>query len=101
VKKRNEKKHWRNMFLERFLNVKDWAKKTTQYLLRRTYQNKFLPFKAWANKRILPRIKKGTKGFLSFVKENLENYFLDFYSITWTFSLSTISSFPNCFWILC
>jgi uncharacterized protein YjbI with pentapeptide repeats len=56
VKKRNEKKHWRNMFLERFLNVKDWAKKTTQYLLRRTYQNKFLPFKAWANKRILPRI---------------------------------------------
>jgi uncharacterized protein YjbI with pentapeptide repeats len=71
VKKRNEKKHWRNMFLERFLNVKDWAKKTTQYLLRRTYQNKFLPFKAWANKRILPRIKKGTKGFLNFVKENL------------------------------
>jgi uncharacterized protein YjbI with pentapeptide repeats len=76
VKKRNEKKHWRNMFLERFLNVKDWAKKTTQYLLRRTYQNKFLPFKAWANKRILPRIKKGTKGFLNFVKENPRYVFL-------------------------
>jgi hypothetical protein len=48
VKRRNEKKHWRKMFLERFLNVKDWV-----------------------NKQFLPLLTRKVLGFLSFVKENL------------------------------